>query len=242
MPPGSPEASPAASPLTEGTSDAAGAAAIPHDGGAAGKPGAGVSPEEKLLTTGEMARLSNSTLRTVRFYEEEGILRPAKRTDGGHRLFRKTELDRLLFVSDLRTAGLSLDDIKEILELKKSAGSGEAAAKEARRIFSARIHELEEKVAVLTRLRDEFTRTSDIVSACLSCRDNERFPDACGDCSVMSSHTALPRSARVVWSVGAAPGKPLVSPVDDDAAAHPTNDAGASGAGATKAELGRTEG
>lgn len=40
-----------------------------------------------LLTTGEMARQSSNTLRTVRFYEEEGILRPVRRTDGGHRLF-----------------------------------------------------------------------------------------------------------------------------------------------------------
>ena len=36
-----------------------------------------------------MARLSMSTLRTVRFYEEEGILRPIARTDGGHRLFER---------------------------------------------------------------------------------------------------------------------------------------------------------
>jgi MerR family Zn(II)-responsive transcriptional regulator of zntA len=199
-----------------------------------------------------MARLSNSTLRTVRFYEEEGILRPAKRTEGGHRLFRRTELDRLLFVTDLRTAGLSLDEIKEILELKKSAASGEAAAKEARRIFTSRIQELEGKVAVLTRLRDEFSRTSDIVSACLSCRDNEHFPDACGDCSVMTSHASLPRSARVVWSVGSTPSKPLVSPADEDAVAHPANGAGANGAGANgagangagaiKVELGPSEG
>src|SRR5690348_9179110 len=61
------------------------------------------------LTTGEMARLSNSTLRTVRFYEEEGILRPARRTEGGHRLFERTELDRLMLVTDMRMAGLSLD-------------------------------------------------------------------------------------------------------------------------------------
>lgn len=163
---------------------------------------AGRAPEERLLTTGEMARLSNSTLRTVRFYEEEGILRPAKRTEGGHRLFRRSELDRLLFVSDLRTAGLSLEDIKEILELKKTSASGPEAAAQVRRILSVRIDELKEKVAVLARLREEFARTNEIVEACLTCNDHEAFPDGCGDCTKMTQQSNLPRSARVVWAVG----------------------------------------
>ncbi len=164
--------------------------------------------DDKLLTTGEMARLSNSTLRTVRFYEEEGILRPVKRTDGGHRLFDRGELDRLLFVSDLRMAGLSLDEIREILELKKASPTPKDAAQEVRRILGARMQELHEKLAVLTRLRDEFARTSEIIASCLTCQDNESFPEACRDCSVITSHAHLPRSARVVWSVGSRPARP----------------------------------
>lgn len=166
-------------------------------------PGRAKSGDDKLLTTGEMARLSNSTLRTVRFYEEEGILRPVKRTDGGHRLFDRGELDRLLFVSDLRTAGLSLDEIKEILELKKGAANAKDAAKEVRRILGVRIQELHEKLAVLTRLRDEFAQTSEIIASCLACQEPESFPEGCRDCAVISSHAHLPRSTRVVWSVGA---------------------------------------
>ena len=72
-----------------------------------------------LLTTGEMARRSGNTLRTVRFYEEEGILRAVRRTDGGHRLFDEPELERLTLVTDMRSAGLSLDEIKHILEVKQ---------------------------------------------------------------------------------------------------------------------------
>jgi DNA-binding transcriptional MerR regulator len=176
--------------------------------------------DEKLLTTGEMARLTSSTLRTVRFYEEEGILRPARRTDGGHRLFDKSELDRLLFVSDLRTAGLSLDEIKEILEVKKTATSGQQASEEVRRILSERIQDLEEKLVVLTRLRDEFVRTAEIVTGCLNCNDNEVFPNDCSDCSVISTQPELPRSARVIWSVVASQDK---QGAEDGASTSPSN-------------------
>jgi DNA-binding transcriptional MerR regulator len=149
-----------------------------------------------------MARLSHSTLRTVRFYEEEGILRPARRTEGGHRLFERTELDRLMLVTDMRMAGLSLDDIKAILEVKKTAATGAEAASEATRVLNARIEELKEKIAVLTRLRDDLTETSKIVSACLNCQEPTSFPANCATCSVMTQHQVLPRSVRVLWSIG----------------------------------------
>jgi len=60
---------------------------------------------EDLLSTGDMARLTGNTLRTVRFYEEAGILHPERRSTGGHRLFTHAELERLQLISDLRAAG-----------------------------------------------------------------------------------------------------------------------------------------
>ena len=72
--------------------------------------------KDGFLTTGDMARLSSNTLRTVRFYEEAGLLSPVQRTDGGHRLFPQSELRKLQLVSDLRAAGFSLEEIREMIE------------------------------------------------------------------------------------------------------------------------------
>ena len=152
-----------------------------------------------LLTTGEMARCSNNTLRTVRFYEEEGILRPARRTDGGHRLFLRSELDRLMLVTDMRLAGLSLEEIKNILEVKQNGLSGSEAARQATQVLSGRIEELRDKLLVLTRLREDLAATTDIMTACMDCHD-ARFPSSCETCTVMASPATLPRSMRVLWS------------------------------------------
>jgi MerR family Zn(II)-responsive transcriptional regulator of zntA len=156
-----------------------------------------------LLTTGEMARCSSNTLRTVRFYEEEGILRPARRTEGGHRLFEKTELDRLMLVTDMRMAGLSLDEIKQVLEVKQSGASGGEAARKASRILSTRMDELRDKLLVLTRLREDLSETSELMSGCSDCHD-VKFPHGCDSCSVMTSRPTLPRSLRVLWSTNGA--------------------------------------
>ena len=152
-----------------------------------------------LLTTGEMARCSHNTLRTVRFYEEEGILRPARRTEGGHRLFLRSELDRLMLVTDMRLAGLSLDEIKNILEVKQTGISGSEAARQATQVLSGRIEELRAKLLVLTRLREDLAATTDIMTACVDCHDS-RFPSSCEKCTVMASPATLPRSMRVLWA------------------------------------------
>jgi DNA-binding transcriptional MerR regulator len=151
-----------------------------------------------------MARCSSNTLRTVRFYEEEGILRPARRTDGGHRLFQRSELDRLVLVTDMRLAGLSLDEIKQILEVKQSGISGSDAARQATQVLSGRIDDLREKLLVLTRLREDLAATTDIMTACVSCHDTQ-FPTSCATCSVMATPATLPRSMRVLWSVSSPP-------------------------------------
>jgi DNA-binding transcriptional MerR regulator len=160
-----------------------------------------------------MARLSNNTLRTVRFYEEEGILRPAGRTEGGHRLFEPAELDRLMLITDLRLAGLSLDEIRQILDVKQGATSGADAARIAMRMLGSRIDELGTKVAVLTRLRDDLVRTAGIFAACAECTDGASFPHGCDACPQLGGPEQRPRSMRVLWGVGAS-----APPVEDDAA------------------------
>jgi DNA-binding transcriptional MerR regulator len=165
---------------------------------------ADIGEDSALLTTGEMARRSSNTLRTVRFYEEEGILRPVRRTEGGHRLFDRRELDRLMLVTDMRAAGLSLDEIKQILEVKQNAASGGEASKIAISLLARRIEELRGKLAVLARLQDDLTQTTDIMAACVTC-DGTRFPSRCDTCSVITSQVTLPRSMRVLWSTQSGP-------------------------------------
>jgi DNA-binding transcriptional MerR regulator len=153
-----------------------------------------------------MARLSNSTVRTVRFYEETGVLEPAERSEGGHRLFHESELDKLLFVTDLRAAGLSLDEIKAMLAAKSGSPSGAEAAGEVIAILQQNIQSMREKIATLTRLQDDFARAAALLDGCRACHNDPHFPTSCGDCSVMSeAHCErLPRAVRVLWNVGGA--------------------------------------
>ncbi len=159
---------------------------------------------EGLLTTGDMARLTGNTLRTVRFYEEAGILRPAARSAGGHRLFSSRELERLSFITDMRAAGMSLDEIRLLLELKCNADDAKVAACSAIAALDQQIHGLEQKISVLTRLCSELCQARAILQRCKSCSNARLFPDACDECVVVRDEPELPKSMRVLWSVDGA--------------------------------------
>jgi DNA-binding transcriptional MerR regulator len=185
---------------------------------------------DRWSTTGEMARLSDNTLRTVRFYEEAGILRPVGRTEGGHRLFERSELDRLMLVSDMREAGLSLEEIRKLLETKAAAGSGPEAAKTAIEALRKYMDDLKRKVDVLTRLHGDLAHTVETASKCLSCTHQDRFPDHCRDCDTISADKPYPRALRVLWSLGAPGGSESKAPAQAAKGAAATTGAAPTGA------------
>ena len=71
----------------------------------------------RLLKINEVAAETGLTTRTIRYYEEVGLLEPAARSDGDYRLYDASDLDRLLFIRSLRDdAGFSLTQIGQLLE------------------------------------------------------------------------------------------------------------------------------
>jgi DNA-binding transcriptional MerR regulator len=154
-----------------------------------------------LFTTGDMARMSGSTLRTVRFYEEAGILRPTQRTEGGHRLFEATELDKLRLVSDLRAASFSLDEIRGVLETKRAAPNGKAASSEVLAKLDDQIGRMQERVALLQRLIGQLTEARDILERCRKCSNTVNFPNDCGECATLEDVDPVPAAVSVLWDV-----------------------------------------
>lgn len=197
------------------TEDARSHSATEHAHGDAPHP---VASTTETFTTGEMARLSNNTLRTVRFYEEAGILQPLGRTVGGHRVFDRAQLDRLRFVSDMREAGMSLEQIRNLLELKHQARSGDDAAAKAISTLRERIDELRIKIEALGRLHDDLERTVDAAASCLACEGGSLFPNQCSGCGRLLARRPIARGMRVLWGIDeGSPSQEGEEASDDDA-------------------------
>lgn len=92
----------------------------------AGKPAAhgtdmaGEAPED-LTRIGEMAKMFGVTLRTLRFYEDKGLLKPIR--DGATRLYTRRDKARLKLILLGRKIGFSLREVKQMLDLYDPTGS-----------------------------------------------------------------------------------------------------------------------
>jgi MerR family transcriptional regulator, Zn(II)-responsive regulator of zntA len=157
--------------------------------------------KDGLLTTGEMARQSENTLRTVRFYEESGLLEPAERTEGGHRLFPVSELRKLKLVSMLRAAGFALDDIRDVLGVKGRCRCGAEASRELSERLTQQIAIMNERIDAMKHLLQELESTQVQLTECAECQHSDFFPDACGQCEVMAGDDPLPNALAVLWRV-----------------------------------------
>ena len=77
---------------------------------------------------GEVADLLGTTLRTIRYYEEEGLLQPL-RTDGGTRLYHERHISRLKSILHLAENGFSLESIRLIASTREACTTGDATSK-----------------------------------------------------------------------------------------------------------------
>jgi DNA-binding transcriptional MerR regulator len=72
-----------------------------------------------MFKMGEVSKKLRLNPQTFYFYERIGLMPSPQRTESGYRLFSQWDVDRLTFITRAKSLGLTLDEIKEILELKE---------------------------------------------------------------------------------------------------------------------------
>ncbi len=105
------------------------------------------------LKIGEVAKTSGLPVKTIRYYEEIGLLSPAvERSQGHYRLFDASVLNRLAFIRRSQTLGLNLKEIQQILALHDH---GELPCDQAKQHLEAKVAEISHQIDTLTTLRTE---------------------------------------------------------------------------------------
>lgn len=69
---------------------------------------------DKFYKTGEVAKLANLTIRTIRYYDQIDLLKPSKIDDNGYRLYTPSDLIKLQKITSLKQMGFSLENIKSM--------------------------------------------------------------------------------------------------------------------------------
>lgn len=103
------------------------------------------------MRIGELATATGTTPKTLRFYEDTGLLQPPRRTAGGYRDYDEDAVGRLGFIRRGRMAGLTLGQIREVITIRDD---GVTPCHHVQQLLEFRLVELNQQIEQLTAVRE----------------------------------------------------------------------------------------
>ncbi len=108
----------------------------------------------QLRQIGSVARELGINPKTIRYYEDIGLIPQAQRTETGYRIYSQSDIDRIAFILRARELDFSLDDIGEILALRER---GEAPCLYVTELVQRQLAVIDAKITALNQLRQELS-------------------------------------------------------------------------------------
>lgn len=108
-----------------------------------------------MFTIGDLSRKTGVKVPTIRYYEQMGLMSEPERSEGNQRRYGRSERDRLSFIKHARDLGLTIDSIRELLDLSEHP---ERPCAQADRIASEQLQAVRERIEKLKRLEHELER------------------------------------------------------------------------------------
>jgi DNA-binding transcriptional MerR regulator len=105
-----------------------------------------------MLQVGQVSRRLGLNPQTLYFYERIGLMPSPQRTAAGYRLYSETDMERLSFIIQAKTLGLSLDDIQELLALQDGE---QLSCQQVHSRLLKKIDHIDETIAKLQTLRTQ---------------------------------------------------------------------------------------
>ncbi len=127
-------------------------------------------------SSGDLARATGNTVRTIRFYEEQGLLRPAIVSEGGHRRYTEEDLEKLRLIGDLRELGLPLSEIRAVLDLRAGCSSAAEFAERFEQVLVGHIEQAQRRLDRLRRVKRELVEALSAIQSRLACHDPKSCP------------------------------------------------------------------
>ena len=112
-------------------------------------------PDPPRLTISQVRDATGLSARTLRYYEELGLLPGVRRRAGGRRVYGADEIERLRFIQRLKALGLSLAEVKQLNAVHAIAGSTQAMLGRLDVLLGRRLADLDARIAELEGLRGE---------------------------------------------------------------------------------------
>jgi DNA-binding transcriptional MerR regulator len=120
---------------------------------------------DEIISIGELARKLDMSQRTMRYYEEIGLLNSIKRIEGGRRVYTDEDLRRLKLIKRLKIMGMTLSDMQELEAMWTFEKSNEKVLKRLLELLGNHLKRLDDRIADLDILRNEIMEYQERIQA-----------------------------------------------------------------------------
>jgi DNA-binding transcriptional MerR regulator len=120
---------------------------------------------EEFLSIGELSSQLEMSQRTIRYYEEIGLLNSIKRVEGGRRIYTEKDLRRLKLIKRLKIMGMTLSEMQELESTWSYEKSNEKVLTRLMELLDNQLKRLEDRIADLDILRHEILEYRERISA-----------------------------------------------------------------------------
>ncbi|MGZ3103587.1 MerR family transcriptional regulator [Streptomyces sp. H72] len=132
--------------------------------------------DDKHMQIGEVAARTELSLRTIRHYEETGLVIPSARSQGGFRLYTETDVARLMVIRRMKPLGFTLDQMRDLLDATDRLDSDDALDTSEREALLERVRTYQQAAAEqVEKLRIQLERAEDFATA-LGARLEQNVP------------------------------------------------------------------
>lgn len=119
----------------------------------------------KHMQIGEVAARTELSLRTIRHYEETGLVIPSARSQGGFRLYTENDVARLMVIRRMKPLGFTLDQMRDLLDATDRLDAGAELGPEEREALLERVRGYEQAAAEqVEKLRVQLSRAEDFAA------------------------------------------------------------------------------
>lgn len=152
--------------------------------------------DKRLMKVGEAARVLNTSTRTLRFYEEQGILTP-RRTPKGVRLYSDDDIALVHVIQRLTDLGITLRDIVELATTRSRSETGDQASHKVFTLLEGLRQNMEQKKRECEFVLEQIDGAIQLVKQCFGCKNPPRYLE-CEKCPIVRN-IDKPRLLHLIW-------------------------------------------
>ena len=124
-----------------------------------------------MFTIVQLAKQTELTIETIRFYEKKTLIQPESRSESGYRLYDTQTVERLLSIKRAKALGFTIAEIGELLQITDLTSNTELSCEPVNLLTREKLTSIEDKIATLNRIKDKLRPLLD------TCSSHEQIQD-----------------------------------------------------------------